>query len=218
MTDTSMTTRTLIDLSMPISSTMPTNRPDHVAPSLVPYATIDADGWDGTMITIDSHCGTHIDAPAHFVANAATVEQLPLDVLIGEAQVVDAKAATTGRRIAVTGFPPITAPRLIVHTGWSDRANDGTDDYFRNYTFLDPPLARHIVDSGVKLVGIDGPSVDPDGDDAHQILLGNGVLIVENLASTGLLPPIVELIVMPLRLVGLDGSPVRAVAVVDQVS
>jgi arylformamidase len=210
-----MTSKTYVDLSMPISSTMPTNRPDHAAPSLVPYASIDANGWDGTMITIDSHCGTHIDAPSHFVRNGATVEALPLDVLIGEAQVVDARPATTGRRITVDGFGPITSERVIVHTGWSDRAHDGTDDYFREYAFLDPALARHLADSGVRLVGIDGPSVDPDSDDAHQILLGSGVLIVENLASTASLPPLVELIVMPLRLVGLDGSPVRAVAVVD---
>jgi arylformamidase len=209
-------TRTLIDLSMPISATMPTNRPDHVAPTLDPYATIGVDGWDGTMITIDSHCGTHLDAPSHFVTNGATVEQLSLQVLIGEAQVVDARLATTGRRITVRGFPEITSQRLILHTGWSERANDGTDAYFREYTYLDPPLAQHIVDAGVKLVGIDGPSVDPDSADAHRILLGNGVLIVENLASTTLLPPLVELIVMPLRLVGLDGSPVRAVAMVEQ--
>jgi kynurenine formamidase len=210
-----MASRTLIDLSMPISSAMPTNCPDHAPPSLVRYSTIDENGWDGTMITIDSHCGTHLDAPSHFVRDGATVEQLALNVLIGEAQVVDARLATTGRRITVRGFPAITSLRLIIHTGWSERAGDGTDDYFRQYTYLDPELAQHIVDAGVKLVAIDGPSVDPDGDDAHRILLGNGVLIVENLAATALLPPLVELIVMPLRLVGLDGSPVRAVAVVD---
>ena len=211
-----MTAKTFIDLSMPISATMPTNRPDHVAPTLSSYSNIDDDGWDGTMITIDSHCGTHLDAPSHFVRDGATVEQLPLSVLMGEAQVVDARLATSGRRITLRGFPEITCQRLILHTGWSERANDGTDDYFREYTYLDPALAQHIVDAGVKLVGIDGPSVDPDSADAHRILLGNGVLIVENLASTTLLPPMVELIVMPLRLVGLDGSPVRAVAVVDR--
>jgi arylformamidase len=211
-----MTDKTFIDLSMPISATMPTNRPDHVAPTLSSYSNIDDDGWDGTMITIDSHCGTHLDAPSHFVRDGATVEQLPLSVLMGEAQVVDARLATSGRRITLRGFPEITSQRLILHTGWSERANDGTDDYFREYTYLDPALAQHIVDAGVKLVGIDGPSVDPDSADAHRILLGNGVLIVENLASTTLLPPLVELIVMPLRLVGLDGSPVRAVAVVDR--
>lgn len=167
------------------------------------------------MIMIDSHCGTHLDAPSHFVRGGATVEELPLDVLIGEAQVVDTRPATVGRRITVEGFPAITSRRLILHTGWSDRANDGTDDYFRHYTYVDPALAQHIVDAGVELVGIDGPSVDPDGADAHHLFLGNGVLIIENLASTAALPPLVELIVMPLRLVGLDGSPVRAVAVVD---
>ncbi|BBZ30574.1 cyclase [Mycolicibacterium madagascariense] len=212
------TARTLIDLSMPISPTMPTNRPDHVAPRLDSYSTIEENGWDGTMITIDSHCGTHLDAPSHFVPNGATVERLSLSVLIGPAQVVDARIATVGRRITLRGFPPITSRRVILHTGWSERANDGTDDYFRNHTFIDPPLARHLVDSGVVLVGIDGPSVDADGAEAHHILLGGGVLIVENLAATALLPPQIELIVMPLRLVGLDGSPVRAVAMVDRSS
>jgi kynurenine formamidase len=200
-----------VDLSMPISPGMPTNRPDHFPPRLDPYAHIESDGWAGTTITIDSHCGTHVDAPSHFVTGGIGVDQIPLGVLVGPAQRVGVDTeVVTAQHLA-----SVAAERVVVHTGWSARAH--TDDYISGATYLNADAAHHLVSCGVRLVGIDGPSVDAPGrDDVHQILLGNGVIIVENLSNTGALPEHFELIVSPLRIVDGDGSPARVIAVVAE--
>lgn len=196
---------------MPISPEMPTNRPDHFPPALAPYAHIESDGWAGTTITIDSHCGTHVDAPSHFVAGAIGVDQIPLEVLVGPAQRVGVDTAV----VTATHLASVTAERVVVHTGWSDRTD--SPEYITSATHLVAEAALHLVRCGVRLVGIDAPSVDAPGrDDVHHILLSNGVIIVENLANTGALPEHFELIVSPLRIVDGDGSPARVLAAVPQ--
>jgi arylformamidase len=200
-----------IDLSMPISPDMPTNQPDHFPPVIKPYSHIASDGWAGTAITIDSHCGTHVDAPSHFVAGDIGVDQIPIDVLIGPAQKVGVDTPV----VTAEHLSSASAERVVVHTGWSDRAD--TPDYIRASTHLNADAARHLLSCGVRLVGIDSPSVDAPGcDDVHQILLGHGVIIVENLSNTAALPDRFELIVSPLRIVDGDGSPARVVAVVSE--
>lgn len=207
--------RRCIDLSMPVSPGMPTNEPDHFPPVLTPYSSLDTAGWAGTEIRIDSHCGTHLDAPSHFVRGGATVDQVPLDVLIGPCQVVRVPATGPDMEITPADLPALRSPRVIVHSGWSDRLAADEDGYFHHHSYLGGEAARHLVQSGVRLVGIDGPSVDLHGDVAHQTLLGNDVVIVENLTNTGILPEDVQIMVAPLRIVGGDGSPVRVVAVVE---
>jgi len=200
-----------IDLSMPISPAMPTNQPDHFPPVLKPYSHIASEGWAGTAITIDSHCGTHVDAPSHFVAADIGVDQIPLDVLIGQGQKITVDAAV----ITAEHLASVSAHRVVVHTGWSDRAD--TPEYITGSSHLNADAARHLVSCGVRLVGIDAPSVDAPGvGDVHQILLGSGVIIVENLSNTAALPDSFELIVSPLRIVDGDGSPARVVAVAPE--
>jgi arylformamidase len=200
-----------IELSMPISPDMPTNQPDHFPPVLKPYSHLASDGWAGTAITIDSHCGTHVDAPSHFVAGAIGVDRIPIDVLIGPGQKVSVDTAV----VTAEHLATVSSERLVVHTGWSDRAD--TPEYITGSTHLDGDAARHLLSCGVRLVGIDSPSVDAPGcDDVHRILLGHGVVIVENLSNTAALPDRFELIVSPLRIVDGDGSPARVVAVAPE--
>lgn len=204
-----------VDLSMPIRGDMPTNRPDHFPPLIAPYAYIEDEGWAGSEIRIDSHCGTHVDAPSHFVRGGLTVDQIPLDVLIGPGQKITVAPGTTAVTAADIGT--VAAARVIVHTGWSDLVADDEAGYLNSSTHLDAGAAEHLVRSGVRLVGIDCPSVDAPGcDRVHQILLGNGVVIVENLANTSAVPDGFTLIVAPLRLVDVDGSPARVAAVLDR--
>ena len=200
-----------IELSMPISPDMPTNQPDHFPPVLKPYSEVTADGWAGTAITIDSHCGTHVVAPSHFVAGDIGVDQIPLDVLIGPGQ----KVAVDTAVVTAEHLASVSSERIVVHTGWSDRAD--APEYITSSTHLDASAAQHLLSRRVRLVGIDSPSVDAPGcDDVHQLLLGHGVIIVENLSNTAALPDRFELIVSPLRIVGGDGSPARVVAVVSE--
>lgn len=199
-----------VDLSMPISADMPTNQPDHFAPTLQPYSHIESEGWAGMAITIDSHCGTHVDAPSHFVTGAEGVDQIPIDVLFGPAEKVFVDAA----QVDAEHLTGVTAQRVVVHTGWSNRSD--TPEYFTGSAHLTADAAWKLVHGGARLVGIDCPSVDAPGrDDVHQILLGNGVIIVENLANTESLPPRFDLVVSPLRIVDGDGSPARVIAVTE---
>jgi arylformamidase len=203
-----------VDLSMPIAADMPTNRPDHFPPSITPYASIDDGGWAGSEIRIDSHCGTHVDAPSHFVREGATVDQIPLDVLIGPAQKITVPVGTT--TVTATDLGAVAAERVVIHTGWSDRLATDEAGYLTSSAHLDAGAAELLVRSGVRLVGIDCPSVDaPGADPVHQILLCNGVVVVENLANTSAVPDSFTLMVAPLRLVDGDGSPARVAAVVE---
>lgn len=200
-----------VDLSMPISQSMPTNEPDHFPPTITPYSTIEDNGWAGSEIRIDSHCGTHVDAPSHFVSGSTTVDALTPDQLIGRARRIDVTALTPDVR--ASDLELAGADRVVVHTGWNGprgETGEGCPPH------LDPDAARALVEAGVVMVAIDAPSVDAEGvDKVHQILLGNGVVIVENLVDTGRLPAAFDLVALPLRVVDGDGSPARVVAVVE---
>jgi kynurenine formamidase len=200
--------RSYVDLSMPISPSMPTNEPDHFPPTITPYSTIEQDGWAGSEIRIDSHCGTHVDAPSHFVPGRPGVDALALDRLIGRAQRVDLAALSPSVR--AEDLSRLDAGRVVVHTGWNEPLGRSEPP-----GHLEGSAAHALVDAGIMLVAIDAPSVDAAGvDEVHQILLGNGVVVVENLVGTGRLPDAFELIVSPLRIVDGDGSPARVVAIV----
>jgi len=204
--------RTFIDLTMSIHEDMPTLRPDHFAPSVIPYSDVAGSGWRGSKLILDSHCGTHLDAPSHFVADGATVDAVDLADLIGRCQIVDVAVSTYDAPIELEQLPEITQPRIFLRTSCSDRMESDPEGYFHHHAYLTSSTARALVTAGVRLVGMDCPSVDLDGDDAHQILLQNNVSIIENLVNLSTLPNECDIIILPLPIVGCDGSPVRAVA------
>jgi arylformamidase len=199
----------LADLTMPISPGMLVN-PDHFPPEITTYATLDSHGWEARRLVLDSHLGTHLDAPSHFVAGTVTVDQADLAVLIGPAQVIHLAEVAPGEVISAEQLGPITGRRVLLHTGWSARGL-GQAEYFGQAPYLAPDCARALLDAGTELLGVDLPSVDIDGG-VHVALLGAGCLIVENLTGLGVLGISCELTVLPLPVTGGDGSPVRAVA------
>lgn len=199
----------LADLTMPISPGMLVN-PDHFPPEITTYATLDSHGWAARRLVLDSHLGTHLDAPSHFVAGAPAVDEADLTVLIGPAQVIHLTDVTPGEIITPARLGPLTGERVLLHTGWPERGL-GPAEYFGQAPCLSPDSARALLDAGTRLLGVDIPSVDADGR-VHVALLGAGCLIVENLTGLGVLPACCELTVLPLPVTGGDGSPVRAVA------
>jgi arylformamidase len=199
-----------VDLTMRIAADMPFN-PDHFPPEITPYATIETHGWSASRLVLDSHLGTHIDAPCHFLEGGTTVDQIPLDVLIGPAQVVRLDAIEPGQPITPELLPPLEQPRVLIQTGWA-RDFIGSRDYFSTYPYLTPNTAVSLAEQGVKLVGLDGPSVDYDPGDTHIALLQHGIIIIENLMNLDQLPTQCTLIALPLHIRGGDGSPARVVA------
>jgi kynurenine formamidase len=205
-----MTTRAkaLIDLTMPLANGM-SSHPSHFPPSIVPYHDVRLHGSAASRVVFSSHSGTHIDAPAHYFADGQTVDKIPLDTLIGPAHVI---RVSTGPRSTIEpqNLPPIPGPRILLHTAWSeDWARPG---YFDDFPILSPAAADVLVAAGVALIGFDSPSPDHRPGATHRVLLGSGVVIVENLVNLRYLPSEVDLLVMPLPLVGADACPVRAVA------
>jgi len=202
-------TQRLADLTMPIWPGMLAN-PDHFAPEITTYATLDSHGWEARRLVLDSHLGTHLDAPSHFVAGTPTVDQVDLAVLMGPAQVIHLAGVAPGEVITAARLGPVTGRRVLVDTGWPARGL-GPAEYFGQAPCLAPDAATALLDAGTVLLGVDLPSVDLDGA-VHVALLGAGCLIVENLTGLDGLPTSCELTVMPLPITGGDGSPVRAVA------
>jgi len=201
---------TLTDLTMPIAAGMPFN-PDHFPPEITPYADLPTHGWRASKLVLDSHLGTHIDAPHHFIEGGETVDALDLAVLIGAAQIVHLTGIGECAAITLDHLPPVQHPRLLLHTGWSERAFDDLT-YFSAYPYLTVDAARALAEQGVRLVGIDCPSVDYDPGDTHRALLGRGVIIIENLVNLARLPTFCTVMALPLPIRRGDGSPARIVA------
>lgn len=197
------------DLTLPIAPGMLSN-PDHFPPEITTYATLERDGWVARRLVLDSHLGTHLDAPSHFVAGAPDVDQADLAVLIGETQVIHLDGVEPREAVTAARLGPVNGPRVLLDTGWATRGQ-GPAEYFGQAPYLAPDAARALLAAGTQLLGVDLPSVDLDGG-IHVALLGAGCLIVENLTGLDVLPGRCELTVLPLPITGGDGSPVRAVA------
>jgi arylformamidase len=173
-------------------------------------------GANVSNVSFGSHTGTHVDAERHFFDNGMTVDQIPLETLMGHATVVafGPDVAAIGRadleRHDLTG-----AARLLLRTRNSTYlTQDAT--FHRDYTYLAPDGAEYLVQLGVKLVGIDYLSIEQFHSGHHRThltLLGAGIVIVEGLNMLDVPPGEYQLCCLPLKLAGCDGAPARAVLV-----
>jgi kynurenine formamidase len=183
---------------------------------------LETHGWNATRLSLYSHCGTHMDAPRHFLPEGATIDSQPLCACIGPARLVDLTPVEPRELISVERLGSWQqkirqGDRLLLRTDWSRR--HGTPAYRDELPRIDEALARWLVERGVVLLGVEPPSVadvnSPEELTAvHRVLLEGGVIVVEGLADLDqITSEIIELIVLPLRVRDGDGSPVRAVAI-----
>jgi arylformamidase len=173
-------------------------------------------GEEGSAVNVcafrsSTHMGSHVDAPWHVLPEGARVHELPLEPFVGRARVIDALGAKA--RIEPT-------ERILAQLDGVERALFRTRDaldawrFDRDYAGLDPGLAEELVRRRVTLFGTDAPSTDAhdaQGLPSHKVLMRGGCQIVEWLDLTRARPGDYEFIGLPLRLDGLDGSPIRAV-------
>jgi len=171
-----------------------------------------ANGDNITLSTLRAtvHLGSHADAPSHYGVDAPTIERQPLDLYVGPCQVLHVSAAPD-TRIGVDVLPEkLGAPRLLIASGTYPDPNQ----FNQNFAALEPGFVEEISRRGVRLVGVDTPSVDLFSSrdlPAHQACLQNGVSILEGLRLADVPDGLYELIALPLKLVGFDASPVRAI-------
>ncbi|MHA6259094.1 arylformamidase [Sporosarcina sp. CAU 1771] len=161
-------------------------------------------------ITTSTHMGTHIDAPFHFDNDGLKVLDLPIDLYIGKARVVDVTGKESIGRAELEALDFGGAERVLLKTG--KRAD--LTVFPEVFPFLRADIGPLLNERGVRLIGVDTPSVDPEQSktlDAHHALHANGVHILENLVLDEIEAGDYELIALPLALADSDGSPVRAV-------
>jgi arylformamidase len=215
----------IIDLSLVIEEGMMTfPTPWHPVVEITILGRHGIEGRETRKIVLGTHIGTHADAPRHFVPNGGTIDEIPLDVLIGPATVVDFTDCRSLQEIDVPDLKrkigeKIPA-RLILRTGWSEYF--GNLKFYNEYPFFSEGAAKWLVEQGVQLIAMDTPSPDNPAHSRgtakdspnHKVLLGAGVVLVEYLTNLKALTQTeVELIVMPLKLKGCDGSPARCAAI-----
>lgn len=207
----------LFDISPPVDSRLavfPGDTP--------PTREILLDMSRGDPITLSSlhstvHLGAHVDAPSHYGRDGASIDDQPLDLFLGPARLVRVSLAR-GQVITIDGVEAALEAgdesnlpeRILIATGtYPDPRVFNTD-----YAPVDPGLVDWLAERGVRLIGVDTPSVDASDSKtlpAHNAMLRNGMSILEGLVLAGVPDGTYELIALPLRLVGFDGSPVRAV-------
>jgi len=188
--------------------------------SVVETHTVAKDKMNATKLTINTHGTTHLDAPYHFFPAGRTVDQLDLSACIGSARVMDltdkqgkvpVEAADLEQRAEI--FKP--GARVLLRFDWDRRYPK--PEYFTDHPYLTLESCRWLAEHKVALLGMDSPTPNQtDWVEAHQTLLRAQIVIVEALANLDQLPLDREFLFMaaPLRLMGRDGAPIRALAIV----
>ncbi len=171
-----------------------------------------------SKLTLGSHTGTHVDAPKHFYEDGMTVNNLPLDNLIGKVKVFhifDKNSSDTRLFIGVEDLKNLQideGDRIIFKTHNSDLLN--MKEFYPEFVYLHPEAARYLVKKKIKTLGFDYFSVekyDCDISETHYILLKENVIVIEGLDLRQIMPGDYEMVALPLKIRGCDGSPIRVV-------
>lgn len=188
-------------------------------PVFINESAIDEIGFLEKKITLSSHTGTHMDAPAHMIKGSKNLDQLPMNYFYGNALSLNFVKSQT---IGISELEPHQdtikqVEFLLIHTGWSRYW--GTERYFSDYPVLSSEAANWLGKFGLRGLGLDAISADKadsQGFPVHKALLRNNTVIIENLTNLEKLPDNQFVIsCFPLKFEDADGSPVRAVAFIQ---
>jgi len=200
----------IIDISQPLGETTavwPGDQPFQLRWSMRRDA---GDSANVAALTMSAHTGTHLDGFRHVNDTGSDAGTMALEPCLGPARVVDARGLDRLGPALLDGIDPTATPRILFRTR---EAADETR-FPEDVAWITPELAHRLVREGFLLVGTDAPSIDPLESttlEAHRILGGGGVANLENLVLTAVAPGDYILVALPLKLVGADSSPVRAV-------
>lgn len=199
----------LIDISPPLSPRIAVWPGDTAFQRTPALQIAEGANIDLSSITTTVHVGAHTDAPSHYVAHGEGIDERPLDLYYGPCEVIRVDVGRGERiRPAHLSAPP-RAARVLFHTG----TFPDPDHFNEDFAALSPELVEHLVAAGVRLVGIDTPSVDLCHDKVlhtHLAIARHGLAILEGVVLDHVDPGLYTLIALPLRIEGADASPVRA--------
>ncbi|RPF53995.1 arylformamidase [Aquisalibacillus elongatus] len=199
----------IIDISRLLNAHTPTWPGDEPFSYQLTWPMSETGSVNVGQFTTSCHTATHVDAPYHFRDNSLTIEQLPLDIFVGNAMVIDVSTKAKITLDDVENVDLSDVRRVIFKTNaWTD------DEFPTTMPLISPDLGSFFLENGIELMGVDLPSVDPLDSktlDTHHSLLQNGVHILEGLNLIDVEPGIYKLTALPLNIEGADGSPVRAI-------
>ena len=203
----------IIDISWPISHAT-TSYKDRNPVLFEDIKNFELDGVRETKIHLNSHTGTHIDAPWHFLKNGNTIEQMPLDTFIGRCTVVDMTSVTSG--ITHTDLEPISInPGDIILFKTTNSFLNPTDPFVHNFIYLEQSGAQYLAELKIKAVGIDYLGIERNQPDHEKniILMEANIGILEGLRLASVQARNYTLIAFGLYTIGLEATPARALLI-----
>lgn len=205
-----MKTSQWIDISQPLNNDIATWPGDTPFSYEVSWSKEDSGSVNVGKLTMSIHTGTHIDAPFHFDNDGKKVLDLDIHVYVGAARVIDVSGMESIGKKELERFNLEGVERLLLRTSSHGKAQEFPEEI----PYLRADIAPFLSGKGIRLIGVDVPSVDPLDDKelaAHHQLFKHGIHILENVVLDHVTDGDYELIALPLALTDADGSPVRAV-------
>jgi arylformamidase len=206
----------IIDISLPLVNGMPVYS-NNVPLSVSIHQSMPPSATQLSSITMGSHTGTHIDAPGHAVAGAPMLDGIALETFVGPARVLDFSLVTSaGGAVSLEMLKDKNiqrGERILLKTFNSTR---GFDNFYEDYVYLSGDAADYLAEIGVTLVGIDALSIKQRGSTDHRphtSLLSQNIPVIEGLNLSKVAEGVYELYCLPLKFIGIDGSPARAILI-----
>jgi len=180
--------------------------------------TVTKDNYNLGIASINTHAGTHTDAPLHFIQGGDSLEKIDVCKYIGKTVIADCSVKSDFDEIYVSDLLPYSEKiadykRVIIKTGWSKHFNE--PKYFTDYPVITLELTNWLVELGISMIGVESPSLNPKKYiEVHKALLSAGVVIVEGLTNLETIPgDEIFFIGAPIALKGADGFPLRALGI-----
>jgi arylformamidase len=202
-----------IDISAPLHNGMVAWPGDAPFERISTLEIAKGDECNLSQISATAHIGTHMDAPRHYLEGAPGIETMPIAASIGRARVIEIHDPEAIRASELETHCLFQGERVLFKTRNSEHCWE-TDHFQKNYIYMAPEAAHYLAERGVQTVGVDYLSVggfESGGPETHRILLQAGIWIVEGLVLKHVEPGEYELVCLPLKIVGGDGAPARAV-------
>jgi arylformamidase len=202
-----------IDISVPLYTGMahwPDNPPVRIERML---DLSRGDAANVSKIELGAHTGTHMDAPRHFLADGAGIDEMPFDATIGSARVIRIEHPQAILPEELEAHHLQAGERVLFRTQNSERCWN-TDQFFEDFVYISAAAAQLLADRQVRTIGVDYLSVGGyvyDGVETHRILLSAGIWLIEGLNLSAVEPGTYELVCLPLRIAGADGALARAI-------
>ncbi|MFC2038813.1 cyclase family protein [Chloroflexota bacterium] len=204
-----------IDISIPLKDKM-VHWPGDPEPSIVRLKDRDAGDRVSLMdMHFIDHCGTHVDAPLHFIAGGKTIDEMPVNATMGRCRVIEIKDKVKITLEEIIPYNIRRGERILFKTENSEKCYK-TDEFIEDYVYFSTEVAQYLVDRGIRAVGLDYLSIgsvkeENNLHDTHEILLNAGVYIIEGIDLSKVKPGRYELICLPLLLDKGDAGPARAI-------